>query len=429
MRSQVFVGERHAVQVLGVRPTRPRSRRAARRAGPPWRRRRPRSGSDSEAPCSISYTPGWAIGPDSVTSAEPGWLGVPSWRNQPAPWRAISATWASVSTLLTSVGRRRTPCSNGIGGVNVGFAGPPFEVADERRLLPGDVVAGDDHHRQPRRAAGAPGAPARSSIARRCCRCRRRATRRRTTITSSAPTASAASTAAVEHQVGQRLEQRAVLEARRLALGGVDDDDRASAARRRRRASWSRSGTPRRRGRAGRRARSPRSGPRHARARGAGRALAAPGRGPWTSRCSASVIAPRSGIPSEQPRQRRAAARCRAGPPRSSRAGDALIASRSQSTPSRRDVAEQRGWACPSGAPIPSPAGRPAATARGTARTPRRRRARSRSRRGSRASREHAREHAASTTSEADDADRQQPGAFTSLPVPRPCSSAIGQLA
>ncbi len=62
----------------------------------------------------------------SVTSAEPGWLGVPSSRNHAEPWRAISATCASVSALLISVGRRLTPCSKGIGGVNFGTAGPPL---------------------------------------------------------------------------------------------------------------------------------------------------------------------------------------------------------------------------------------------------------------------------------------------------------------
>jgi hypothetical protein len=61
-----------------------------------------------------------------VTRAVPGSSGVPEARNQVAPLRAIWATWHRVSTLLTSVGRRRTPFSKGRGGTVVGLAGPPF---------------------------------------------------------------------------------------------------------------------------------------------------------------------------------------------------------------------------------------------------------------------------------------------------------------
>ena len=69
------------------------------------RRRRRRSASDSEAPCSISYTPGCGDRAGQRDERRAGLRGAcRAARNQSAPWRAISATWASVSTLLTSVG-------------------------------------------------------------------------------------------------------------------------------------------------------------------------------------------------------------------------------------------------------------------------------------------------------------------------------------
>ena len=59
----------------------------------------------------------------------PGCDAEPSARNQSAPWRAINAMCASVSTLQTSVGRPRTPRSNGRGGTVVGSRGPPLRCA------------------------------------------------------------------------------------------------------------------------------------------------------------------------------------------------------------------------------------------------------------------------------------------------------------
>jgi hypothetical protein len=55
------------------------------------------------------------MAPDSVTSVDPRSRSVPSCRNQPGPWRAISARCASVSTFCMSVGGLRTPRSNGRG--------------------------------------------------------------------------------------------------------------------------------------------------------------------------------------------------------------------------------------------------------------------------------------------------------------------------
>ena len=68
---------------------RPRSRRsrrcsaAAQRAR--WCRRRRRSARRATRRARSRTRRDWATGPDSVTSAEPGWLGVPSWRNHCAP--------------------------------------------------------------------------------------------------------------------------------------------------------------------------------------------------------------------------------------------------------------------------------------------------------------------------------------------------------
>ena len=68
---------------------------------------------------------GRATAPPSVTSAVPGCDGEPERTGtSPAPWRAISARCASVSTLPTSVGRLRTPRSNGRGGTVVGQRRP-----------------------------------------------------------------------------------------------------------------------------------------------------------------------------------------------------------------------------------------------------------------------------------------------------------------
>ena len=82
--------------------------------------------SRTGVPRAISYTPGRRAAPQTVTSADPGADAVPTQRNQLAPQRLISARLARVSTLLTRVGRPRTPRSNGRGGVNPGKAGPPL---------------------------------------------------------------------------------------------------------------------------------------------------------------------------------------------------------------------------------------------------------------------------------------------------------------
>ena len=71
---------------------------------------------DSEAPCSISYTPGWATAPDSVTSADPGWVGVPSWRNQS---RAVAGDQREMRERLDVVDERRPPLEALLEGIGV----------------------------------------------------------------------------------------------------------------------------------------------------------------------------------------------------------------------------------------------------------------------------------------------------------------------
>ena len=73
----------------------------------------------------------------------------PARGTSPAPWRAISAMCASVSTLQTSVGRPRTPRSNGRGGTVVGSARLPLRCAITAVSWPLDVASA-----APRRAAG-----------------------------------------------------------------------------------------------------------------------------------------------------------------------------------------------------------------------------------------------------------------------------------
>ena len=80
----------------------------------------------SGVPIAASATSTEPLACRSVHSMLPGSSGVPSPRNQPGPYRAISARWASVSTFWTSVGRPSTPRSNTRGGVNCGTAGPPL---------------------------------------------------------------------------------------------------------------------------------------------------------------------------------------------------------------------------------------------------------------------------------------------------------------
>ncbi len=105
--------------------------------------------------------------------------------------------------------------------------GAPVQVVHERRLLAGDVARGGSREAQPR--AGAPGALC-AFVDRglhllggegglladgddRLVGTQRFGGEDR----------------AVEHEVGERLEQHAVLQARRLGLDGVHDDDRAPA--------------------------------------------------------------------------------------------------------------------------------------------------------------------------------------------------------
>ena len=64
---------------------------------------------DSEEPCSISYTPGWASGPDSVTSAEPGWEGVPELAK---PLGAVTGDQRDVGERLGVVDERRAPADS-----------------------------------------------------------------------------------------------------------------------------------------------------------------------------------------------------------------------------------------------------------------------------------------------------------------------------
>src|SRR5258708_39278897 len=63
--------------------------------------------------------------PVKVTSMVPGSDGSPTDLNQRDPNRAISAMWASVSTLLTRVGRPRTPDVEEGTVRSRGRAGPP----------------------------------------------------------------------------------------------------------------------------------------------------------------------------------------------------------------------------------------------------------------------------------------------------------------
>ena len=201
-----------------------RRRRTARaaRSAPPARP----AGRRARVPDARSRArPGGARTPSRVTSVEPGWSAGPSARNHPGPWRAISARCASVSVFCTSVGLRFSPRSDGRGGVRVGFGARPSERPQQRGLLAAEERVGH---------AGDAGCGGRSSRSRerridgrvrvdagvrdrhhdRCPRRRRRPRRHR----------------AVEHEVRRALEQDAVLDAHRLALGAVDDDDPAPAA-------------------------------------------------------------------------------------------------------------------------------------------------------------------------------------------------------
>ena len=125
VRGEVFVGERHRRAAARRRSSCPRSRRAAPRAGARSRRRRPRSARPARRRARSRRRPGGRRAPTASRAPSPAARRCRAPGTSAAPWRAISAMWASVSTLLTSVGRRPTPCSKGSGGVNVGLAGPP----------------------------------------------------------------------------------------------------------------------------------------------------------------------------------------------------------------------------------------------------------------------------------------------------------------
>ena len=56
----------------------------------------------------------------------------------------MSARLASVSTFWMSVGRPRTPRSNGRGGVKVGLAGPPFSQCTSALSSPATKRSGTD---------------------------------------------------------------------------------------------------------------------------------------------------------------------------------------------------------------------------------------------------------------------------------------------
>ena len=125
------------------------SRRRARLGVHRSRRPRPRASSRSGKPSGISYTPGRATAPETVTSVEPGSSSVPSPRNQCAPKRAMSARCASVSAFCTSVGRPRDATLERARGHERGLRLAAVEPAHQRGLLAGDVAArrGFEPHR------------------------------------------------------------------------------------------------------------------------------------------------------------------------------------------------------------------------------------------------------------------------------------------
>ena len=343
---EVFVRQRHARRAAIPRSTCRRSRRRAPRAARPLAPPAASTTEASEAPCSISYTPGWPTGPDSVSSAEPGCVGVPSSRNQDAPWRAISATWANVSALL--IERRAAPDAllEGHRRRELGDRRTAVEMVHQRRLLPGHVAAGDDAELQLRR----PRRPRRAFLD----RLRHAVDARGRGLAHAHDRLVRADRLggelrAVEHQVRRHLAQRAVLEARRLALGRVDDDDRATPRRRDGAQLASRWESRRRRGRAGRPARRRSiSGASRRRARALVRQLSV--RSPGARRASlalAETPASRRGSPDSR-RGASAGARRRAW--RSSRSSLLLPRRRGRRWPSSAlGVPERRAHSEPSG--------------------------------------------------------------------------------
>ena len=336
---------------------------------------------------------------------------------------------ASVSALLTSVGRRRTPCSKGSGGVNVGSAGPPLRWLTSADSWPATYPVG---HGRSTRCARAAREHARSSIAAASASAlagRRLADGDDHIV---APSACAASTAPSSTRCGTSWQQRAVLRARRLALGGVDDDDRRGRARAATARSFVAVGKPappcpRRPARS---SASISAGVSRRRRRGAVRA----GARRAIARCSSSVSAaplasaPRSSRGSAPACSRDRASRSSTGAVVGSRF---LIGAGPRSHASRARCARAACSAFPSDAPIQLPSGPPGSHSsekqREHAGAAERRAARARVLRpAGDDAHEHRREH----DQQAGDAEQQAATSIlTSLPVPKPCSSAIGQLA
>ena len=204
------------------------SRRGARRAAARWRRRRRRSARRGGSRARSRRHPGKATGPESVTSADPGCAAVPSSRNQIGPVPREQREVGEGLDVGDQRGAPAHPAFEGPRGGEGGQRGAAAEEGDERGLLPGDVAGG--HRDQPRVGARRPRSVAvetpRSAIASAQPRRERRVADSHTpSRISRAPHGGGGEQRAVEHEVGEGLQQRAVLGARGLALGAVDDHD------------------------------------------------------------------------------------------------------------------------------------------------------------------------------------------------------------
>ena len=183
-------------------PYPPTSSAANGAAGPPARSRI----SGRGVPGAASTTPGRWTAPRSVSSTVPGSSGVPTARNQPAPWRAISATWAKVSALASTVGRPSTPRSAVRCGETVGRAGPPDRCRTMADASPATYRSGPSTMR----TAGSRRARCRrSSIAAVSAVTVADAPRCTQSTTSPAPTAPAAATAPSTTRCGARAASQA----------------------------------------------------------------------------------------------------------------------------------------------------------------------------------------------------------------------------
>ncbi len=290
------------------------------------------------------------------------------------PRRAVARDQRDVGERLDVVDQRRAAADTLFEGHRRrerGLGGAAAEVVDERRLLPGDVVAG--HRRQAQGAASA--------------------RRRRGPFLDRARHAPDAGVGRLAHahdqliradglarrgsapsstRCGSDSQQRAVLQARRLALGGVGHDDRAAA----RAGDGAHLG-----GRGERRAAAPEQAraldllDQHvacSRARRRPRPRRAGQRTVHVEVLARACSGAARADPAEQPRQRGSRRRRRRLALGSAlgdrRMAEPLIAG-SRSSRCSCGSARAARWACPSDAPIPSPAGPRAATARGTARS------------------------------------------------------------